>query len=70
MRDHGPGIPDYALPRVFERFYGLARPSGQKGSGLGLAIVQEIVQLHQGQITVENHPEGGVLACLRLPRSV
>ena len=41
VRDHGPGIPDYADERVFEKFYSLARPAtGKKSTGLGLAFVK------------------------------
>ena len=65
VRDHGSGIPDYARERIFERFYSLKRPeSGRKSSGLGLSLVREIVTLHQGTITVENHSEGGGVARL------
>lgn len=67
--DHGAGIPDYALPRIFERFYSLARPHGSRGSGLGLALVREIAQLHDGSITVDNDEAGGVRAELVLPRA-
>lgn len=42
-------IPDYALPRLSERFYSLPRPdSGRKSTGLGLNFVEEVVQLHGG----------------------
>jgi two-component system sensor histidine kinase CreC len=68
IRDHGPGIPDYARDRLFERFYSMPRPdSGRKGTGLGLSLVREVAQLHGGDIVVENHPEGGALARLMLP---
>lgn len=68
VRDHGPGIPDYALPRVFERFYSLARPGGvRKSTGLGLPFVKEVASLHGGEVTVVNHGDGGVLATLSLP---
>ncbi|HSD37367.1 MAG TPA: two-component system sensor histidine kinase CreC [Rhodocyclaceae bacterium] len=67
--DAGPGIPDYALPRLFERFYGLPRPDGSKGSGLGLAIVHEVTALHGGGVTLANNPAGGALATLSLPAS-
>ncbi|MBF3299530.1 two-component system sensor histidine kinase CreC, partial [Leptospira borgpetersenii serovar Ballum] len=65
--DTGSGIPDYALARIFERFYSLPRASGQKSSGLGLAFVQEVARLHQGEIALVNRPEGGVEARLTLP---
>ena len=49
VRDVGPGVPDYALPKLGERFFSTARPDGQsKGSGLGLAIVRQIMVLHGG----------------------
>lgn len=68
VRDHGAGIPDYAESRIFERFYSLPRPGGErKSSGLGLAFVREVAALHGGDVTVGNHAEGGVLAVLRLP---
>jgi two-component system sensor histidine kinase CreC len=57
LRDHGLGVPDYALARLGERFYSTARPAepGQaprKGSGLGLAIVRQIMQLHGGELRI------------------
>lgn len=67
IRDHGPGVPEYALSHLFERFYGLPRPDGTKGSGLGLAIAQEVARLHGGSVSLANHPEGGVLTSLQLP---
>lgn len=68
IRDHGPGIPDYALPRLFERFYSVPRPdNGERSSGLGLNLVQEVARLHGGRIELGNHPEGGAEACLSLP---
>ncbi|MFA5083660.1 MAG: ATP-binding protein, partial [Hydrogenophilaceae bacterium] len=68
LRDHGPGIPDYALPRLFERFYSAPRPeTGERSSGLGLNLVQEVARLHRGAIELGNHPEGGAEACLSLP---
>ena len=69
VEDEGPGIPDYALPRLFERFYSLARPGGgRKSSGLGLCFVREAAALHGGGIAVENRADtAGVRATLRLP---
>jgi two-component system sensor histidine kinase CreC len=68
VRDHGPGVPPYALERAFDHFYSLQRPdSGKKSSGLGLCIVREIMELHGGSVTLENAPKGGAQACLRFP---
>jgi two-component system sensor histidine kinase CreC len=68
VRDNGPGIPDYAVPRVFERFFSLPRPdTGKKSSGLGLAFVKEVANLHHGTVTLENAPQGGAIARLQLP---
>lgn len=66
--DTGSGIPDFALPRIFERFYSLPRASGQKSSGLGLAFVREVARLHQGDVTLNNRPQGGAEATLTLHR--
>ena len=68
VTDSGSGIPDYALDRIFERFYSLPRENGVKSSGLGLAFVQEVARLHQGEITLRNREEGGVIATLTLHR--
>ena len=68
VRDHGPGIPDYARDKVFEKFYSLARPhSRKKSTGLGLAFVKEIAALHHGRIELGNAPGHGALATLSLP---
>lgn len=72
--DQGEGIPDYALPHIFERFYSLPRPadhdSGKKSTGLGLNFVKEVAELHGGRITLENRPKGGVKASLHLKHTV
>lgn len=53
LRDHGPGVPDYALQHLGERFYATARPgSARKGSGLGLAIVRQVAALHGGALAI------------------
>jgi two-component system sensor histidine kinase CreC len=67
VRDRGPGIPDYAAGRLFEKFYSMPRPSGRKGTGLGLAFVREVAQLHGGSARLANHPEGGAVATLSIP---
>lgn len=68
VRDRGPGIPEYARDRVFDRFFSLQRPdTGKKSTGLGLNFVREVTTLHGGDVIIENHPEGGALATLSLP---
>jgi two-component system sensor histidine kinase CreC len=65
--NEGTPVPDYALPRVTERFYSLARPgSGRKSTGLGLSFAREAAQLHGGEFRIANEP-GGVRAALILP---
>ncbi len=66
--DAGSGIPDYALDRVFEKFYSLGRPdTGRRSSGLGLPFAREVALLHHGEVSVENMAGGGVRVRLRLP---
>lgn len=69
IRDFGPGIPDYARERIFERFYSLRHHSnGRKGTGLGLTLVKEAAELHRGTISLEAAENGpGTVATLRLP---
>ena len=63
VEDGGPGVPDYALARVGERFYSLPRPdTGRKSTGLGLSIVTEIARLHGGEFRLVNRAEGGARA--------
>ncbi|MGY6215719.1 two-component system sensor histidine kinase CreC [Methylolobus aquaticus] len=70
VHDEGPGIPAYARNRLFEHFYSLPRPgSGKRSTGLGLTLVREIAELHHGRIDVTNHPDGGAIARLRLPKA-
>lgn len=64
VHDQGPGVPDYALARLGERFYTTPRPDGERsGSGLGLAIVRQIMALHGGSLQLAN--DGGLRAELR-----
>jgi two-component system, OmpR family, sensor histidine kinase CreC len=68
IEDDGPGIPDFARERVFDRFFSLQRPdTGQKSTGLGLNLVKEVADLHRGEIRLENMPDKGLRAILRLP---
>lgn len=53
----GPAIPDFALSKIFDRFYSLPNKEGQKGTGIGLSFVKEIVELHEGKIAVNSNSE-------------
>ena len=67
--DDGPGIPDDALPHLFERFF-RAQPSRDRstgGAGLGLSIAKAIVEAHAGRIEVSNRAEGGCRFTVWLP---
>ncbi len=68
IRDHGPGIPDYAREKIFERFYSLRHhASKRKGTGLGLTLVREAAELHGGSIALDPGEGGGTVARLVLP---
>ncbi len=66
FHDSGPGIPD--TKRVFDPFY--TTKNVGKGTGLGLSICYGIVKGHGGEISVQNHPQGGAVAQVRLPIAV
>lgn len=68
--DQGPGIPDYAEEKVFERFFSLPRPgAAHKSTGLGLSFVREVALLHGGAIRLENRQPRGLHARLTLDAS-
>jgi two-component system sensor histidine kinase CreC len=68
ISDRGPGIPDYAKDKIFERFYSLKHHgSGRKGTGLGLTLVKEAAELHGGSVALEAREGGGTVARLSLP---
>jgi len=70
VQDGGQGIPEKDLPYIFDRFYrgSLARSSNLPGSGLGLAIVREILDRHQGRITVLSRLGEGSTFTVWLPQ--
>ena len=67
--DHGPGIPQQDLERVFEKFYRVPVPEGISGTGLGLSICHGIVEAHGGTICAENRSDGGLAVTLSIPFS-
>jgi two-component system sensor histidine kinase MprB len=66
--DRGPGISASERERIFDRFYRTDSARTRPGSGLGLAIVKEIATLHNGTITITEHPGGGTNATFELPK--
>lgn len=71
VADHGVGIAQEHLSRIFERFYRVDRARSRKlgGTGLGLAIVKHIVQAHHGSVTVDSTLGVGTTFTIRLPRA-
>ncbi|WP_336365963.1 ATP-binding protein [Marinobacter sp. C2H3] len=65
--DRGPGIPESALPHIFDPYYRLDRQH-QEGHGLGLGIARNIAHNHGGELAVDNRPGGGLRVTLDLPR--
>jgi two-component system sensor histidine kinase KdpD len=70
VADNGPGLPEGAEERIFDKFY-RASPivDGGRGSGLGLAICRAIIKAHEGTVTAANLPVGGAEFVIRLPLS-
>lgn len=70
VRDFGPGLPEDALEAVFEPYVRMehARQAYSEGSGLGLNIARSIIQAHGGHVSAANHPDGGLVVTLTLPR--
>ncbi len=67
ITNQGEPIPEFAMPRLTERFFSLPRPdTGRKSTGLGLSFVQEVMTLHRGELQLEN-TQDGVCATLRFP---
>jgi two-component system sensor histidine kinase HupT/HoxJ len=65
LRDHGRGIAEADLVRVFDPFF-TTKPVGQ-GTGLGLSISYGVIRDHGGELSIDNHPDGGVLVRMTLP---
>ncbi len=69
IRDHGPGIAPELLEKVFTPFYRIEHSRSREtgGTGLGLSIARNIVQRHNGELILRNHPQGGLEALVVLP---
>jgi two-component system sensor histidine kinase CpxA len=69
VRDHGLGVPDEVMEKIFHPFYRTedARDRESGGSGLGLAITSRAVRLHGGSVRAANAPSGGLEVTISLP---
>ncbi|VEB32465.1 sensor histidine kinase [Legionella cherrii] len=69
ITDQGPGLPEADLEHVFLPFYRgeNSRSRSTGGTGLGLTIAREIIQMHQGDITLTNNLQGGLKVIITLP---
>jgi signal transduction histidine kinase len=69
VRDHGPGVPDAEIHKIFLPFFRISNARERKtgGTGLGLAIAERAVRLHHGTLNAANAPDGGFIVTMRLP---
>ncbi|MDI9493330.1 MAG: ATP-binding protein, partial [Bacillota bacterium] len=70
IRDYGQGIPAKDLPHIFDRFYRVdngEQSAREDTSGLGMTIAKEIVEAHNGTITVESRLHRGTTFTVCLP---
>lgn len=67
LEDSGPGIPQEALPHLFEPFYQAEVAHRRQGSGLGLALLERVVAQHGGRVFAENRTGGGARIGFTLP---
>ena len=67
VRDHGPGLPEGELERIFERFERVAPLSNHSGLGFSLYVSREIVHAHGGSMAGRTLPAGGACFTIRLP---
>jgi two-component system NtrC family sensor kinase len=68
VRDQGQGIEANVIGKIYDPFF-TTKPEGE-GSGLGLSIALGIIEHHRGELRLENNPEGGVTATVRLPLNI
>ncbi len=67
VADHGPGIAEHEMARLFQPFTQGDTARGTQGSGLGLAIIKRIVDGHGGHVSLHNRISGGLVATVELP---
>ncbi len=67
VRDHGLGIPENEIPKLFERYFRATTSTGIAGTGIGLNLVKELVEMHDGHICVESAHGKGTTFTVSLP---
>ncbi|MFH1158553.1 MAG: PAS domain-containing sensor histidine kinase [Pseudomonadota bacterium] len=67
VTDHGVGIPENELPKIFTRYFRASTSGGIPGSGLGLSFVKQFVELHGGKVEIQSGEEAGTTVTVRLP---
>lgn len=70
IQDHGMGISEEDLPRIFEKFFQVDAARSREGSGLGLSLVKRILDLQHGEISVESAPDEGSRFVVTLPLGI
>jgi PAS domain S-box-containing protein len=69
VKDHGVGIPDNLLPKIFDPYFSTKERGAKKGMGLGLTITYSIVKRHEGHVSAESKAGAGTTLSLYLPSS-
>jgi two-component system sensor histidine kinase KdpD len=67
VADTGPGVPDDAIERLFEKFYRAGRPGARPGTGTGLAVVRGLTEAMGGRVAAEPSAMGGLAVDVFLP---
>ncbi len=67
VHDHGVGIPDDEIPKLFERYFRASTSTGIAGTGIGLNLVKELIEMHDGAIKVESEKGQGSIFTVSLP---
>ena len=68
LHDSGPGFAPADLPHLFHRFYRGTGTGNTTGYGIGLSLCKTIITQQGGQITADNHPQGGAVFTIRFPK--
>lgn len=66
IRDHGPGVPQAYLEKIFLPFHKVEGEAASRGAGLGLAITERIVRSHKGSVRAVNAADGGLIVEMEL----